>query len=214
MNDDLLKRAGGGNYFDELVDRIRDIRSSEKVFHRKLLDIFATSIEYTSGSDEAHRFFATVQNTLHWAAHGHTAAEIVRDRADGAQAHMGMTTWTGRRPTKAKSTVAKNYLSEHELALLNRIVAMDLDYAELQALRRVPMNMNDWQERMNRFLTVSDLEILDHSGNVTHDAAERKAHIEYERFRSIERERRTAVEDDFEEIVSTMRQVGKGPNLE
>jgi hypothetical protein len=105
-------------------------------------------------------------------------------------------------------------LSEHELALLNRIVAMDLDYAELQALRRVPMNMNDWQERMNRFLTVSDLEILDHSGNVTHDAAERKAHIEYERFRSIERERRTAVEDDFEEIVSTMRQVGKGPNLE
>lgn len=124
MNDDLLKRAGGGNYFDELLERIRDIRSSEKVVHRKLLDIFATSIDYAPKSDEAKLFFATVQNKLHWTAHGHTAAEIVHDRADGQKPNNGMTSWIGKRPTKAESSIAKNYLSEEELDMLNRVVSM------------------------------------------------------------------------------------------
>ena len=210
MNDGLLKRAGGGNYFDELLRRIRDIRSSEKVFHRKLLDIYSTSIDYEPNSEGAKTFFATVQNKLHWAAHGHTAAEIIFERADGQKPNMGMTSWTGQRPTKAESSVAKNYLTEHELGMLNRIVSMYLDFAELQAMRRTPMYMTDWQARMNSFLTISDLDVLDHLGEVSREAAERKAHIEYERFRAHERERRTAVEEHFEDAVHHVREAGAG----
>ncbi len=136
LDDERLKEAGGGNYFDELLSRIRDIRASEKVFWRKVLDIYALSIDYDPHTDYSREFFAVVQNKMHWAAHGHTAAEIINQRADAAQSNMGLTTWSGAKPRKADVEVAKNYLSEKELDVLNRIVTMYLEFAELQALNR------------------------------------------------------------------------------
>src|SRR5690554_1228684 len=147
MNDDLLKRAGGGNYFEELLERIRDIRSSEKVFYRKILDIYATSIDYSPDAAISQQFFQTVQNKMHWAAHGHTAAEIVYLRADGNMPFMGMTNFTGSKPTKSEALIAKNYLTEDELAILNRIVNAYIKFAELQAIRRKPMYMADWVKK-------------------------------------------------------------------
>ena len=136
MDDDRLKRAGEGNYFDELLARIRDIRSAEKVFWRKVLDIYATSIDYDPGSEGSQRFFATVQNKMHWAAHGQTAAEVVYRRADAQKENMGLTHWVGNRPSKTEAVVAKNYLTTDELEALNRIVNAYLEFAELQALNR------------------------------------------------------------------------------
>ena len=141
LDDERLKEAGGGNYFDELLARIRDIRSSEKVFWRKVLDIYATSIDYDPNNDTSRQFFAIVQNKMHWAAHGHTAAEIIAGRADAQRPNMGLTTWTGAKPTQADSEIAKNYLTMQELDTLNRIVTLYLDFAELQALNRKPMYM-------------------------------------------------------------------------
>jgi len=139
LDDERLKQAGGGNYFDELLARIRDIRSSEKVFWRKVLEIYATSIDYDPANDLSREFFAVVQNKMHWAAHGHTAAEIVADRADANQPNMGLTSWTGAKPSREDTGIAKNYLNHEELDKLNRIVTMYLDFAELQALNRKPM---------------------------------------------------------------------------
>ncbi len=152
LDDERLKQAGGGNYFDELLARIRDIRSSEKIFWRKVLDIYATSIDYDPNTDMSKEFFSIIQNKMHWAAHGQTAAEIIYGRADAARPNMGMTTWVGDRPCKADSEIAKNYLDEQELDVLNRIVTMYLDFAELQAKRGVLMRMNDWVEKLNAFL--------------------------------------------------------------
>ena len=139
MNDDLLKKAGGGDYFDELLARIRDIRSSEKVFWRKVLDIYATSVDYVPEAAASQLFFQTVQNKMHWAASGHTAAEIIAARADATKPMMGMTSFKGKKPTQAEAKIAKNYLNEQELDTLNRIVSMYLDFAELQAQSRKPM---------------------------------------------------------------------------
>src|SRR5690554_6891026 len=147
MNDDLLKKAGGGNYWKELLERIRDIRSSEKVFYRQILDIYATSIDYSPDAAISQQFFQTVQNKMHWAAHGHTAAEIVYMRADGNKPFMGMTNFTGSKPTKSEALIAKNYLTEDELAILNRIVNAYIKFAELQAIRRKPMYMADWVKK-------------------------------------------------------------------
>lgn len=144
LDDERLKRGGGGNYFDELLARIRDIRSAERVFWRKVLNIYATSIDYDPKTEVSQQFFASVQNKMHWAAHGHTAAEIIHTRADANQPNMGMTTWTGQKPTKAETTIAKNYLTTDELDVLNRIVTAYLELAELQALNRTPMYMKDW----------------------------------------------------------------------
>ncbi len=182
LDDERLKQAGGGRYFDELLARIRDIRSSEKVFWRKVLDIYATSIDYSPDAELSRQFFAAVQNKMHWAAHGHTAAEVVHDRADAAKPHMGMTTWAGETPRKTDAEIAKNYLDEKELDLLNRIVSLYMDFAELQALNRFPMHMRDWLAKLDDFLKLSGRDILRDAGKISHDRALEKAHAEYERY--------------------------------
>jgi hypothetical protein len=164
LDDERLKRGGGGNYFEELLARIRDIRSSEKIFWRKVLEIYATSIDYDPREEASQLFFATVQNKVHWAAHGHTAAEIVHHRADSAKPNMGLTSWTGSKPTRGEAAIAKNYLTGEELEALNRIVNAYLEFAELQALNRKPMYMRDWISKLEEFLRLGDREILTHAG--------------------------------------------------
>ncbi|MBI2521838.1 MAG: virulence RhuM family protein [Bdellovibrio sp.] len=151
MDDERLKREGGGNYFDELLARIRDIRSSERVFWRKVLDIYATSIDYDPDSDISKQFFPTVQNKMHWAAHGRTAVEVIIERADASRPNMGLTSWAGSHPKKSDASLAKNYLAQDELSALNLIVSADLDFAELQAQGRKPMYMKDWITKLDSF---------------------------------------------------------------
>lgn len=163
MNDDLLKRAGGGNYFDELLSRIRDIRSSEKVFYRKILEIYALSIDYDPRTEATMQFFKTVQNKMHYSVHGHTAAEIIYERAD--------------------AEIAKNYLSSDELDTLNRIVSLYLDFAELQAKSHKPMYMKDWIQKLDDFLKLSGKELLSHAGKISAELAKQKADTEYDKFK-------------------------------
>lgn len=183
MNDDLLKRAGGGLYFDELLSRIRDIRSSEKVFWRKILDIYATSVDYDPRAEITQDFFKTVQNKMHWAAHGHTAAEVIVERADGDKDFMGLTTFSGNGPTLLDAQIAKNYLSDKELDILNRIVSMYLDYAELQAIEQRTMTMNDWVKELNYFLTMNRKDILNGAGKISHEEAMNHAKKEYDKYK-------------------------------
>lgn len=183
MNDDLLKRAGGGLYFDELLSRIRDIRSSEKVFWRKILDIYATSVDYDPKAEITQEFFKTVQNKMHWAAHGHTAAEVIVERADGNKDFMGLTTFSGDRPTLLDAQIAKNYLNDKELDILNRIVSMYLDYAELQAIEQRTMTMSDWVKELNYFLTMNRKDILKDSGKISHEEAMNHARREYNKYK-------------------------------
>ncbi|GHV70507.1 toxin Fic [Spirochaetia bacterium] len=197
MNDDLLKSGGGGNYFEELLARIRDIRSSEKVFYRKILDIYATSIDYDPRSDITQEFFATIQNKMHFSAHGHTAAEIVFNRANAERDFMGLTTWTGRLPKKHDAEFAKNYLSEDELDTLNRIVTLYLDYAELQAKSKNPMYMKDWITKLDDFMKLSGREILGHAGKISAEAAKSKADTEYGKFKERTQYTLTPVEEHF-----------------
>jgi hypothetical protein len=175
LDDRRLKQSGGGNYFDELLARIRDIRSSEKLFWRKVLEIYATSIDYDPNTDTSRAFFATVQNKMHWAAHGHTAAEILVQRADSALPHMGLTTWAGDQPRQADAEIAKNYLRAEEIEALNRIVTAYLEFAELQALNRTPMYMRDWVTKLDDFLRLTGRELLTHAGSASHEEALRKA---------------------------------------
>ena len=184
MNDDLLKRAGGGLYFDELLARIRDIRSSEKVFWRKILDIYATSVDYDPKSKLTQEFFKNVQNKMHWAVHGHTAAEIIVERADGDKDFMGLTTFSGDYPTLLDASVAKNYLTDKELDILNRIVSMYLDYAELQAIEEKPMTMQDWIKELNYFLTMNRKDILKGAGKVSREEALNHAKKEYDKYKN------------------------------
>lgn len=209
LDDERLKQAGGGNYFDELLARIRDIRASEKVFWRKVLDIYATSIDYDPDTEISRRFFQIVQNKMHWAAHGHTAAEIVAARADASKPYMGLTSWTGSRPTQDDVEVAKNYLSAEELDTLNRIVTMYLDFAELQALSRKPMYMENWIAKLDEFLKVSEREILTHAGKISHEAAFEKARIEYEKFRRRALEEPSPVERHFIEALKEVKKIEK-----
>lgn len=183
LNDDLLKNAGQGNYFDELLARIRDIRSSEKVFYRKVLEIYALSIDYDPRTEMTQLFFKTVQNKMHFAAHGHTAAEVIYHRANADNDFMGLTTWRGMMPTKHEAEIAKNYLSEEEVNMLNRIVTLYLDFAELQAERHVPMYMRDWIKKLDDFLTLSGSELLTHAGSISAEVAKLKADTEYDKFR-------------------------------
>ena len=183
MNDDLLKRAGGGLYFDELLARIRDIRSSEKVFWRKILDIYATSIDYDPRAEITQEFFKTVQNKTHWAVHGHTAAEVIVERADGDKDFMGLTTFSGNRPTLLDAQIAKKYINDKELDILNRIVSMYLDYAELQAIEQRTMTMNDWVKELNYFLTMNRKDILNDSGRISHEEAMNHAKKEYNKYK-------------------------------
>lgn len=159
LNDNLLKEAGGGRYFKELLARIRDIRSSEKVFWRQVLDIFATSSDYDPKSEVAYKFFSTVQNKMHWAAHGHTAAEIIKERADASKDFMGLTSFNGDYPLLEDAVVAKNYLTKEEMDIVNRIVSLYLDFAELQALEEHVMTMNDWIKELDYFLTMTRKDI-------------------------------------------------------
>ena len=197
MNDDLLKQAGGGNYFDELLARIRDIRSSEKVFYRKVLEIYALSIDYDPRVEMTQEFFKTVQNKMHYAVHGHTAAEIIFDRADAQKDFMGLTSWTGALPKKTDAEVAKNYLSQEEIAALNRVVSLYLDFAELQAEEHRPMYMKDWIAILDDFLRISRKDILSHAGRVTAQLAKAKADAEYDKFKERTKNELTPVEIHF-----------------
>lgn len=203
MNDDLLKEAGGGNYFDELLARIRDIRSSEKVFWRKVLDIYATSIDYDGKAEESILFFKTVQNKMHWASHGQTAAETIYQRIDAAKPNLGLTNFKGEKPTKKETEVAKNYLNEKELDILNRMVTAYLELAELQALNRKPMYMKDWTSRLDDFLTMTGNDILTNAGSISHHKALDKAHKEYEKYREQTKNELSKAEKDFINQIDT-----------
>ena len=183
MNDDLLKRAGGGNYFDELLARIRDIRSSEKVFYRKVLEIYALSIDYDPRVEMTQKFFKTVQNKMHYSVHGHTAAEIIYERADAEKDFMGLITWSGAMPTKPEAEIAKNYLTHEEVKSLNRIVSLYLDFAEMQAEEHRPMYMKDWINILDDFLRISRKDILTHAGKISAKLAKEKADQEYDKFK-------------------------------
>ena len=209
LDDERFKQAGAGNYFDELLARIRDIRSSEKVFWRKVLDIYATSIDYDPNVETSRHFFAVVQNKMHWAAHGHTAAEIVKQRADASQPNMGLTSWSGEKVRKADVSVAKNYLTQEELDTLNRIVTIYLEFAELQALNRKPMYMADWVAKLDDFLKISDRDILTHAGNVSHKEALENAHAEYNKYRQQRLNEPSSVEQHFLEAVNEIKQIEK-----
>lgn len=203
MNDELLKEAGGGNYFDELLARIRDIRSSEKVFWRKVLDIYATSIDYDAKAEISFQFFKTVQNKMHWAAHGETAAETIYSRIDATKPNLGLTNFKGDKPTKQEIEVAKNYLNKEELDVLNRMVTAYLELAELQALNRKPMYMKDWIDRLDDFLTMTGSEILTNAGSISHQKALDKAHKEYEKYKEQTKNELSKAEKDFIKQIDT-----------
>ena len=210
MNDDLLKESGGGNYFDELLERIRDIRSSEKVFWRKVLDIYATSIDYDSQVEESKLFFKTIQNKMHWAAHGNTASEIIYKRVSANAKQLGLTNYKGEKPTKKETEIAKNYLNNEELDVLNRIVTAYLEIAELQALNRKPMYMHDWIVRLDDFLKMTGNKVPDNAGSISHKKAIDKAHDEYEKFKQKTKEVLSKVEEDFiKHIDATTKQLKK-----
>lgn len=197
MNDDLLKRAGGGNYFDELLARIRDIRSSEKVFYRKVLEIYALSIDYDPRVEMTQKFFKTVQNKMHYSVHGHTAAEIIYERADAEKDFMGLTTWSGAMPTKPEAEIAKNYLTHEEIKSLNRIVSLYLDFAEMQAEEHRPMYMKDWINVLDDFLRISRKDILTHAGKISAKLAKEKADQEYDKFKERTKNNLSPVEIHF-----------------
>mgnify|MGYP000530723704 FL=1 len=210
MNDDLLKEAGGGNYFEELLARIRDIRSSEKVFWRKVLDIYATSVDYDPNADTSQLFFKTIQNKMHWAAHGQTAAEVVYSRIDAAKPFLGLTTFKGDKPIKKEVGVAKNYLNENELNVLNRMVTAYLEVAELQALNRKPMTMKDWLQRADDFLQLTGNNILTHAGTVSHKQALKKANETYLDYKEQTKNELSKAEKDFiKHLDQTQKQLKK-----
>ncbi|WP_323034144.1 virulence RhuM family protein [Pararhodobacter sp.] len=213
MNDERLKDPEA-DYFEELLARIRDIRSSEKLFYRKVLDIYATSVDYDSNAETSRLFFQTVQNKMHWAAHGHTAAEIVVERADAGKDHMGLTSWAnqskGGPPRKADAVVAKNYLADDEIDALNRIVTAYLEFAELQAMNRKPMTMRDWISKLDDFLRLSDRDVLTHAGHVTAEIARLKGGEEFDRWHARAIEEPSAVERHFTEALKKAKTLAKG----
>lgn len=213
MDDERLKegRSLGADYFDELLERIRAIRASERMFYQKITDIYATSIDYDPIHPVSQTFFATVQNKLHFAIHGRTAAEIIKGRADATQVNMGLTTWKNAPHgpiRKADVTVAKNYLSQEEITELNRIVTMYLDFAEDQARRKKPMHMAEWVQRLDAFLQFNERNILTHAGAVSHQLAEEHAHAQFEQY-DAERRRIEAVQpnSDFDRAVKEVKQL-------
>ena len=184
MDDERLKNLGGGSYFKELLDRIRDIRSSEKVFYRQVLDLFATSVDYNSKSNEAKCFFATVQNKMHFAIHNHTASELIYNRVDSDKEFMGLSTFKGELPTLSEAKIAKNYLTEKELKGLNQLVSGYLDFAERQAEKEVTMTMKDWIEHVDRILTATGENLLDGNGEISHNQMTNKVEKEYKKYQA------------------------------
>jgi hypothetical protein len=209
LDDERLKRLGGGNYFDELLARIRDIRSSEKVFWRKVLEIYATSIDYNPNAEESISFFKQVQNKMHWAAHKHTAAEIVYQRADADKENMGLTSWEGKNIRKTDTEIAKNYLNDEELDALNKIVSAYLDIAEVRALSHEPMYMKDWLETIDDYLKMTRREILTTNGRITHQQAIKKAHEEYDKYKRKQDETLSNVEKDFAKSIEMLGDLKK-----
>ena len=209
LDDRRLKELGGGNYFDELLARIRDIRSSEKVFWRKVLEIYATSIDYNPSAESSVAFFKQVQNKMHWAAHKHTAAEIIYQRADAEKQNMGLTSWSGKEIRKTDVEIAKNYLSEQELDALNKIVTAYLDIAEVRALNHEPMYMKDWLETIDDYLKMTRREILSTAGRVSHQEALDKAHEEYKKFKAKEQDKLSLVEKHFLESIDKLESIGE-----
>jgi hypothetical protein len=204
LDDERLKQAGGGDHFDELLDRIRDIRSSERVFWRKVLDIYATSMDYDPKTETSTLFFQTVQNKMHWAVSGQTAAEIIHNRADSRKPRMGLTTHSSGNPRKSDVSIAKNYLTEEELKALNLIVSAYLDFAELQAMNRKPMYMSDWVAKLDDFIRMTDRQILTHAGKISHETAKLKAEIEYEKYRTTLPE---SVDQHFSDAVDELKKI-------
>lgn len=209
LDDDRLKNLGGGNYFEELLSRIRSIRASEKVFWRKVLDIYATSIDYDPKSEISVQFFKQVQNKMHWAAHRHTAAEVIFERADSEKQFMGLTSWRGEFPERADAEIAKNYLSRGELEILDRLVSAYLDIAELRAMNREPMYMKDWLETIDDYLKMTRRDILTHKGKVSHRQALEKAHKEYEKYSEKTKLHLSAVERHYLEAISDLEGIEK-----
>jgi hypothetical protein len=209
MDDERLKNPPGPghtDYFDELLERIREIRASERRFYQKVLDIYATSIDYQPDTELSQQFFATVQNKMHWAAHGHTAAEIVHERADGEKPFMGMqTTRPGGVVRKADASIAKNYLTEPELQVLHRIVNLYIEFAELQALERKPMTMHDWVDKLDEFLKASGRKLLDHAGTISAEVAKVKAELEYERYQALQDAKPRAIDAAFEATAKQLK---------
>lgn len=210
LNDDLLKQAGGGGYWQELLERIRDIRSSEKVFYRQILDIYATSTDYNPNAEETKLFFKVVQNKMHFAAHGHTAAEVIYLRADSTKDNMGLTVFKGKHPKKDEVTVAKNYLDEKELNILNRITSAYLEFAELQAIRHIPMTMKDWIAKLDDFIKMTGSELLENPGKISKLEAENKALAEYSKYKETIKDELSEVEKHFlESVKQTQKQLEK-----
>jgi hypothetical protein len=211
MDDERLKNPPGKghkDYFDELLERIRDIRSSERRFYQKVLDIYSTSVDYKPDAEVSHQFFATVQNKMHWATHGHTAAEVIHQRADAEQPNMGLlTTRPGGIVRKDDVSVAKNYLTEQELQVLNRIVSLYIEYAELQALERKTMTMRDWVTKLDEFLKISGRNLLGHAGKISAEAAKAKAEMEYSRYRSLLETQPHPVDAHFENAVKDLKKL-------
>jgi len=212
LDDDRLKNLGGGNYFEELISRIRDIRSSEKVFWRKVLEIYATSIDYNPKAESSVLFFKQVQNKMHWAAHKHTAAEVIYQRADADKDNMGLTTWSGKRIKLSDVEVAKNYLDEKELDALNKIVTAYLDIAEVHALNQEPMYMKDWLGTIDDYLRMTRRDILTTKGKVTHQQALEKAHLEYEKYKRNQEYILSPVECHFLESIGELDKLDEKNN--
>ncbi len=211
MDDERLKNPPGkgqADYFDELLERIRDIRSSERRFYQKVLDIYATSVDYQPNVELSQQFFATVQNKMHWATHGHTAAEVIHRRADATKPFMGLTTTRpGGIIRKDDVLVAKNYLTENELHALNRVVSAYLEFAELQALNRRPMAMRDWIVKLDEFLSLSGSELLDHAGKISSESAKAKAEQEYDQYRTLIDAQPRPVDKDFEQAAKQIQKM-------
>jgi hypothetical protein len=212
LDDERLKNPDlPFDYFDELLRRIQDIRTSEKRFYRKITDIYATSIDYDPTLDISINFFKTVQNKMHWAITGQTAAEIIHDRADHTKPNMGLTTWRGPKVRKQDVVVAKNYLNEDEILALNNLVEQYLVFAEGQAMRRIPMHMSDWISKLDGFLTLNDRNILEHAGKISHQMAKELAESEYDRFHQnrLELEAQQADEEDFDKLAKQLEDKSK-----
>ena len=206
MDDERLKKLGGGGYWKELLERIRDIRSSEKVFYRQVLEIYATSIDYDPRASVSQEFFKKVQNKIHYAVHGHTAAELIVERADAEKDFMGLFTFKGNHPTLVEARTAKNYLDEKELRSMGQLVSGYLDFAERQAEREIPMTMNDWASYLDRILTMTGEQLLQDGGKVTHEEAMEHATSEYRKYKQ-----RTIsdVERDYIDAIKRIENLGK-----
>ena len=207
IDDERLKELGGGSYFKELLDRIRDIRSSEKVFYRQVLDLFSTAVDYNPISVEAKSFFATVQNKMHFAVHHNTASEVIYKRVDSKKEFMGLTTFKGELPTLKEAQIAKNYLTEQELDALNKIVTAYLDIAEVHALNQEPMYMKDWLETIDDYLKMTRRNILTSSGHISHKQAIEKAHAEYNKYKNRLEDKLSPVEKDFIKSIGVLEHI-------